>query len=55
MKIRRDDVLITLLRSGYHLLLNVHHYRIDPEIDSMSPSCQQAEHTQQHWLFECQM
>ena len=29
----RDDVLITRLRSGYHLSLKAHHHRIDPEID----------------------
>ena len=49
----RDEVLIVRLCSKHHLSLKAHHHRINPEIGPTCPSCQQAEHTLQHWLLEC--
>ena len=50
---RRDDVLISRLRSGHYPSLKQYLHRLDPSQDPTCPNCQEEEQDLVHWLHDC--
>ena len=50
---RKDDVLLSFLRSGHHPSLRQYLNRLDPSQDSICPNCRLEVQDLLHWLCEC--
>ena len=48
---RADEVLLARLRTGHHPALQAYLHRLDPDVDPSCQSCNEDQHTLQHWLM----
>ena len=47
------EVLIARLHSGHHPALQAYLHQLDPDTDSVCPTCKEEGHTLHHWLTKC--